>query len=157
MTQFIAPPPGVIPAPAPSAPQPGPAPPNPNQLPVDIAVDKYRQLRDREAEIKARHAQELAPFRAAMDAIEVSLMESLQNSGAKSVATAHGTAYLSTKKSFKIEDPAAFRQWCEANGKLDMYENRVSKEALETYLADGGAMPPGVKESGFTTVNVRKN
>jgi hypothetical protein len=141
-------------APVQPAPSPGPAP--PQEVNTGWLVEKYRQLRDKKKEVEDRHKTELAPFKQAMEQIETMLLSGLNQLNANSVQTPAGTAYRTTRTSYGVEDPAAFRAWVEAQNKPEFYENRVSKEALEAYVAAGNPLPPGLKVSSVTTVNIRK-
>lgn len=125
-------------------------------IPVDVLVDKYRQLRDRKKEIEDATKVQLEPIRAAMSAIEAHFLLAMQQSGMQSIKTEHGTAYQSTRTSFSVQDPVEFRSWVEAQGKPEFFENRVSKDALEAWLADGNQLPPGIKMNSDVTVNIRK-
>lgn len=139
-----------------NAPNPGavgPAPPPPS---AEWLVEKYRQLRDKKKQIEDRHAEELKPFRAAMDQIEAALLDDLNRNGANSIQTNSGTAYRTTRNTYGIEDPNAFRQWVEAHNVPEFYENRVSKDAVQQYADKHGQLPPGIKLSSVTTVNIRK-
>ncbi len=132
----------------------GPVP--PSQPNAEWLVEKYRQLREKKKLIEAEHEKALKPFKDAMDQIESMLLDDLNRAGANSLQTNSGTAYRSTRTSYGIEDPAVFRAWVEANGMADMYENRPSKEAIEAYAQQYKQLPPGIKVSSVTTVNIRK-
>ena len=123
--------------------------------PMELA-QKYRALRDRVKEIKDRHKAELKPFTDAMEQLEAVGLHMLTEAKMNSVATDAGTIYTSTTKSYSCADPSAFRDWCEANGQSDLLEARIAKSAMESYLAEGHDLPPGVKASAFTRLNVRK-
>lgn len=140
------------PAPAPHVPVPGPTP-TPR---MDVAAEKYRALRDKKKEIQARHAAELAPFNEAMEQLEAVMLDALNQLGSNSMKTDAGTVYKSTRVSYSIADPDEFRNFVEANGLPQLYENRPSKEALEHYVAGGNPLPPGIKRSSDVTINVRK-
>lgn len=130
----------------------GPAPP-PN---TQWLVENYRKLREKKKEIEDQHAQQLAPFKAAMAQIETQLLDDLNKANANSVQTSSGTAYRTTRTTYGVEDPAAFRAWIEANNRPEFYENRASKEAIEAFIEAGNPLPPGIKVSSMTTVNIRK-
>jgi hypothetical protein len=123
---------------------------------MDMLVDKFRQLRDKKKEIETRHAKELKPFGDAMKQLETLMLDALNNAGANSVQTNSGTAFKSTRTSYTVEDPEAFRTWVEANSRPDFYENRASKEAIENWISEGKPMPAGLKVSSIVTLNVRK-
>lgn len=136
----------AAPAPAPAAPA----------MTIDEAVLKYRTLRDKTKEIKARHAVELEPFNTAMDELETYLQNRLIEVGANSIKTPHGTCFKVNKLTYGIEDPATFRGWVESHGRPDFYENRVSKEAVDNWVAEGNPLPAGLKVSSYTSINIRK-
>lgn len=146
----------VMPGMMPAVPAPPPAPATPEAIPMDILAGKFRALRDKRDEIKARHTAELAPIKQAMDELGNVMLDALNRAGSNSMKTHGGTVYTSTLSSYSIDDPAVFRAWVESEGKPDFYANRVSKEALEAYLAEGNRMPPGLKVSSVVNVNVRK-
>lgn len=126
------------------------------QLPIDTLVQKFRELRDKKKEIEDRHKTELAPYNQLIDEINAALFNRLQAAGAESIKTAHGTAYTSTTKSYSIEDPEAYRMWTQANKIEDAYENRPSKSFIDNYVENTNTLPPGIKVSSYTKINVRK-
>jgi hypothetical protein len=116
----------------------------------------YIQLRDAKKEVADRHKQELEPYTTAMSQIEAEAMDRLRKSGQESAKTATGTCYISTVRSYKLEDPAEFDAWVTANERTDLYERRLAKSPLEELLADnGGVLPPGVGVSSMSSVNFR--
>jgi hypothetical protein len=139
--------------PAKPAPAAGPVP----VVRADQAADAYRKLRDKKSDIKKRHEEELRPINEAMDQLEVVLLDVLNSTGGNSIRTGAGTVFKSTRTTYSVSDPTAFREWVEQQGCPDMFENRVSKEALEAHIANGGTLPPGIKVSSDVTVTVRKS
>lgn len=137
--------------------QPGSAGPAPAAQPnAEWLVEKYRQLRDKKKLLEDEQAKALKPFKDAMSQIENMLLDDLNRSGANSIQTNSGTAYRSTRTSYGVEDPAVFRAWVEANNTPEMYENRVSKDAIEAYVQKYNQLPPGIKVSSVENVNIRK-
>jgi hypothetical protein len=143
----------IIPTKTPAAPA---APPQQGPS-YDELVSEYRHLRDfiasREDELK----KQLAPLKERYQQIEATLLDELNRTGANSINTNSGTAYRTTRTSYGIDDPEAFRAWVAANNRPDFFENRPSKEALESWIEAGNPLPPGVKVSSFTKVNIRKS
>lgn len=124
---------------------------------MDFLAEKYRALRDKKDEIKAAQALVLKPFTDAMDQIEGMMQAQLNALGASSAKTSAGTVIQSVRRSITVADPEEFRQWAESSGHTGFYENRVSKEAIEEYVKKGNQLPPGLKTSSVTTIQVRKN
>ncbi len=123
---------------------------------VDL-ISTFRQLRERRDEIKERHATELKPISEAMDALGAVLLDTLNKAGLESLRTEEGTAFRSTKTSYKIDDPTVLREYVEAKGLTDLYENRLSAKAIEELISRGEPLPPGIGVSHFVTVQVRKS
>lgn len=126
-------------------------------LTIDQLVDYYIRLRDKRDALKKKHAEELRPITTAMSEVEVRVLDYLQKQGAESTRTSHGTCYRSTRTSYSLSDAASFRDWCEAEGRFDLMESRVSKSALEDFMQDGGTLPPGVKVSSEVVVGFRRS
>ena len=136
----------------PPAPQPGPAP----LAPLDVLVDKYRQIRDKKKALDDARKAEIAPYSDALDQLEAMILDALNKAGVESVGTSAGTAFKTTRTSYTVKDPVAFREWIEQHGRNDLLETRISKEAIEDLIASGATLPPGIKISSEVKVNVRK-
>lgn len=128
------------------------------EVTVTIAqlVHQYRRLRDKKKEIEARHKSELGPFNEAMGKIEMVVLDHLNRTGVESARTDDGTAYKVTRRSYAIDDPGALRDYVEAHGLTDLYENRLSSTAIEDMLARGLPLPPGIRVSSSVYVNIKK-
>jgi hypothetical protein len=135
--------------PLPSAAPPAPLP-NANEL-----TDKYRELRDRKSAIELQMKSAMKPLTEEMVRIEGELMNLLNATGAQNINTPSGTAYKSETRRYSVDDPHILKEWAEANGRSDIFENRVSKEAMDAFIEAHGTLPPGVKLSTFVTVNIR--
>lgn len=125
-------------------------------IPTDVLVDKYRQLRDLKKAAELEYKTRMAPVNEAMGAIENHLLLAMQQSGQQSIKTENGTAYQSRRSSYSVQDPVAFREWVEAQGKPEFFENRVSKDTIEAWIGEGNQLPPGIKMNSDITVNIRK-
>jgi hypothetical protein len=119
-------------------------------------VAKYIELRDKKAQMKAEFDEKAAKLDAVLDQIEASLLKTFDTAGMDSVKTPFGTAYTSTQTSASIADPDVFREFVKANNAWDMFQNRVSKTAVEQYKAVHDDVPPGVNWREERVVNVRR-
>lgn len=152
---FIIPPRDPAPAPAAAPPPPSVPGPAPSDS-YETLVAEYRATRDNVKTIEAAVAEKLKPLKERLAKIEAQFLDELNRTGANSINTNSGTAYRSTRTSYTVDDPESFRQWVAKNNRPEFFENRPSKEAVEEWLKNGNALPPGVKVSSFTTVNIRK-
>lgn len=120
-------------------------------------VEGYITLRDKKAEIKARHEQELAPIQAMLDKIEVHILQHMQEHGVESCRTPVGTAYMSTRTSATVADWDSLLSFVQTNGLWQMLERRVAKTAVDEYAAMHKDLPPGVNYTQSIVVNVRRS
>lgn len=125
-------------------------------IPMDDLIKVHRELTAKKKELEDKYKAEAAPYVEALEKVNAKIYTQMQASGADSVKTTNGTAYFSTTLSYGIEDPEAYRMFVQASGVVDAYENRPSKAFIENYIEQHNVLPPGVKQSSFTKVNVRK-
>jgi hypothetical protein len=108
------------------------------------------------------------PHRDRIEEIKTQLHEQLValNAGSSegkraSLATEHGTAYLSTIVTPKVTNREAWLDWI-----LEQWDERGAMLAIGTPVKDAfneyrdkheGALPPNVEVSSFTRVNIRKS
>lgn len=103
----------------------------------------------------------IKPHREKIEAMKNQLQDMLNQAQCNSFKTENGTAYLSTIVSPAIDgDKTAFLDWC-----LDDWDSRGAmlqigapqKAALQEYCdANEGRLPPNVKTSSITRINVRR-
>lgn len=141
---------------APFVPTSAAAPEQPAQPSAAVLVEKYRLLRDKVKEIETRQDNELKPYKQMMSNIESMLGGILDRDGLNSCNTPNGTFYKKTNTSYSIENPEALRQWAETENRPDIYENRVAQSVVKDMLERGQGLPPGIKVSSITRINIQK-
>ena len=123
---------------------------------VDQLVDQYVRLRDKLKESDDAHKKKTEQARAYLMMLNGKLLERLADVGGESVKTPHGTVYQSTKRSASIADGDAFRQYVITNGHFDLVDWRANANAVDDFIKEHGAVPPGVNFSTMLTVGVRR-
>ena len=123
---------------------------------IDSVVGGYIRLRDEKKRIAERQKEELAPLNAKLKKMEAWLQAQLQAQDALNMKTEHGTVYLSTTVSAKVEDRDAFFDFVRNNDMWAMLTSNVSKDAVEEFIESTGDVPPGVSVSRETNARVRK-
>lgn len=147
-------PPTVPPLPQDAAPT---VPPAAEQIPLDQLVQYYRDMRDRKAELAAKHTEEMEPITKAIAETADQITAVLAANGSSSMKTSAGTAVMVTNFSYSMGDPGAFRQWMDENPQgAKLLGNTISKESLEEYLGAGNQLPPGIKPSSYMSLRVNK-
>ena len=120
-------------------------------------VEGYIKLRDKKAELKAKHDAEMAPINAMMDKIEIHLLKQMQEQGVESYKTGLGTAYTATRTSATVADWDSLLGFVREHNLWQMLERRVSKTAVDEYVAANQDLPPGVNLRSEVCVNVRRS
>jgi hypothetical protein len=119
---------------------------------VEDFVDRYVRLRDKKADLKKRHAEELAPLDEAMSRIEGLLMGQLNTVGADSIRTPHGTVYKQSWSSARVADWQQVLDYAIEHERLDLFERRVSKTVVDEI-----GHVPGVEVDRGVKVNIRRS
>lgn len=130
---------------------------NPKPLQFDAVVERYIALRDKKAEIKAMHEEELRPVNEAMERLEAAILSGLKAQGSESTRTKAGTAYISRSVSVTVADKQAFRDFILANEAWELADIRAAKKNIEEYRKDNDDIPPGLNWSEALTVGVRRS
>lgn len=119
-------------------------------------VEKYIKLRDKIAEIKKRHDEELKPFAEAKGALDGLFGEHLTRMNTTSMRTRAGTITATERSSATLEDPGAFRAFVQNMGEWDLADIRANALAVKEWANANQQMPPGVKFSSIFTISVRR-
>lgn len=134
-------------------------------------VSQYITTRDWIAEESKRFAAHLQPYKAKMEAIENEFLRRLNERGQDASPTEHGTAYKSTLLNVALSPEGAeyngmtgrdaFLDYCMEF--WDTFGNEAllfspQKDAIKKFMEENeGRLPPGIKTSFFTKVNVRRS
>lgn len=145
-----------------------PTPPTKPPVTVDTRVSQYVRLRDHIKALDDAHKKKMEPLRETLEQLNSDLLARLDQAGAESVKTEHGTVYKTAKKSASIADKSAFWAWVVATGDWDLLDYKANPTAVEDFIAKRAAEyeadptkpkpapPPGVNFSKAFVVGVRR-
>jgi len=119
---------------------------------MDDCVALYVETRDKIKALEAEHKAQLAPYREALVEVERLIMTLLNDTGAESMKTAHGTAYKASWTKASVRDWQAVLDYAVENERYDLFERRVSKQVVEEL-----GEVPGVELERGVRVNVRRS
>lgn len=125
-------------------------------LSLDEMTLKYIQLRDIIAEEDKKHKEAMAPKREVLDQLNAALTGKIQSLGVQSVASEHGTVYLTAKKSASIADGELFWKYVVEHEFWDLVDKRANSTAVEAYIDQYKKLPPGVNFNTHVVVGVRR-
>ena len=122
----------------------------------DNACKNYVALRREVDDIERVAKAATASLKEKMLALETWLTLKADEAGLENIKTAHGTAYWSIIASAKVANRDTFLDFVRKEEAYDMLENRVSKEAVKSYMeAHDGLVPPGVDFMQIRKFNLR--
>lgn len=119
-------------------------------------IAQYVAVRDRIEDLKEKQAAEMKPLLDLQNLLSGWLQQHLETTGAESVKTSSGTAYISTRFTASLADPDAFMKFVIEQHKFELMDRRANATAVKDYVQENGGLPPGVNLSGIKTVGVRR-
>ena len=122
----------------------------------DKLVEKYIKLRTLKERAKAEYDEKVGKVEAVMEQIEADLMSFLNATGLESANTKAGTFFKRTTTSAKVADRDIFMHFVMENNATNFLESRVSKVAVEEYIAEHKEVPPGIDVVRMTTISVNR-
>lgn len=123
---------------------------------VEKMVQAYIQMRDLKEKREDAHKIAMKPLKEAMETLEGQIQGLLLDANVDSMKTAVGTAYLSTLGSATVKDWTQTLAFIVAKEDWSMLEARVSKTAIQDYIAEHGEAPPGVEYRSIQQVRIRR-
>jgi hypothetical protein len=127
-----------------------------DQPKFDVLIGRYVRLRDTIKEADKAHKEKLAPFRDMLEELGNQMLGMLHATGQDSAASAHGTVYKTTRKSASLADPAEFRRFVIGGELWDLADWKANPTAIEQFIGEHGAQPPGVNFQQVIEVGVRR-
>lgn len=124
---------------------------------IDTRVEQYIKLRDKIKEMEARHKEELKPYKETLEKLNAVILAHLTQVGGESIRTSSGTAYVTEKKSASLADPQAFMEYVIVNEAWDLLDRKANVKAVDDYINENSAPPPGVNFSSTLMVGVRRS
>lgn len=122
---------------------------------IDELVGQYVTLRNRLKEADENHKKKTRNARDYLEALNNKLLDRLNDVGGDSVKTKHGTVYRSTKRSATIADGEVFRTFIKSNNLFDLVDWKANALAIEDYINENEAPPPGINFTTHHQVGVR--
>lgn len=129
----------------------------PATVKLSQVVQVYSAIRD--ARAAKRHAYEAEDNALDEDQrkLKVLMLALLNETGAKSIATDHGTVYRTEKLKPSGADWGAIWDWMKANDAPELLERRIKATFIKEYMDEHeGAIPPGINVHREYEVSVRR-
>jgi hypothetical protein len=120
-------------------------------------VQAYTAIRDaRAVKRRAWEAEDVA-LEQDQQVLKVLMLDLLNQNGAKSITTAHGTVYRSERIKPSAADWGAIWRWAQDNDGFEIVEKRLKATFIKQYMDEhDGALPPGVNVHREFEVSVRR-
>jgi hypothetical protein len=131
-------------------------PPDDTPATVDKRVEQYIKVRDAIKAANEAHELSIKPLVELQNLLTGWMQNFMEQAGADNIKTAHGTCYSTTRYTASLADPEAFMNYVISNQAFDMLDRKANVTAVKDYVAETGALPPGVSLSSIKTVGVRR-
>jgi hypothetical protein len=118
-------------------------------------VAQYVKLRDMKKEMADRHKAEIAPLNDLMEKLESLFLANLTTQD--SAKTKSGTVYKTTKKTASLSSPDEFMHFVIGSGHWDLLDRKANVVAVEEFIEEHKAEPPGVKFTTKEEVGIRRS
>ena len=125
-------------------------------LTVDQVVAAYLKLRNQKGEVQAEVKDKLDAINTKMAKLESWIQQKADSDGVSSFKTPHGTAFLTTVDFASVADWDEVVRFAKENDAYDIFEKRVSKNAVRGYIDGGRNVPAGINYGTRISVNIRK-
>lgn len=122
---------------------------------IDDIIVKYIAIRDAKGAAKAAFDKETERMNLALAKLEGMIQQKLEEAGAESFKTEHGTAFTKRRSSVSVKDRDEFYGWAVATGNLGAIDMKANAKAVRELLHDGTEVP-GVNYSESIQVGVRR-
>jgi hypothetical protein len=126
------------------------------QSETDVLVAEFLTLRDRKAELAAKHKEEMSEVTGPLDKAEGLLLGKLQDMGVTSFKAGGATITTTTREYVNTKDSAALHAFIQQTGSTELLGNKASTTAVREWRdAHGGELPPGITTTHERTLSVR--
>lgn len=123
---------------------------------ADSITEEYVLLRDERAVLKKEYDDKDDILKESMDKREAWLLNKLNEVGADSFKTEHGTAYIQNKTRSSCSDWTLFWDYIARNNRFDLLEKRVAQSPITKMIEGGEELPPAINIFTERVVTVRR-
>jgi len=120
---------------------------------MDVAK-RIGQIRTLEAKIKDIKATQIKPLDELAEQLRNSVIAYLQSTNQLNAKTSEGTAYLSRRVSYSLEDPDSFRRHVIGTEQWELADWKANKTAMDDLVLKKEALPPGVIRNSEVVLGV---
>jgi len=125
-------------------------------LTVGDVIRTYMNLRSKKDAIEAEVKDQVKEIKAKMSKLEAYLKTKMDADGLTSFKSDWGTAFLTTNDYANVADWDEVVQFAKENDAYDLFEKRVSKNAVRGYIDLNKTIPPGINYGTRVDVNIRR-
>ena len=123
---------------------------------ITTLVERYIAARDMKTKLDAKHKAKIEPLVLAMEKTEAAILDFFNKHNMDSAKCAAGTAYKASRTSATVADMDAFLGFVKENEAWHFLERRVTKTAVDEFVAQNNDLPPGINYTRMAALNVRR-
>ena len=119
-------------------------------------IKRHQEIKRTKDIMDTEYKESIKPYSEALEAIELSLLEYLNDNGLQNLKTETGTAYKVTHVNTKMVDRQKLVAFVKETDNFDLFTNSLTKEAVKAYVETHKEPPPGVEVTTYLECNIRK-
>ena len=119
---------------------------------IDQIIAYYIAFRNKLKEFKDKYKLAIEPYENKMSVLEGKALKFLDESGARTIRTDEGTAYVKNKDSATVGDPDRFIKYVKDHGEYELLDRRANLNAVRDFIKEHDKPPPGVNFSSMRVV-----
>lgn len=123
---------------------------------IEDVIRKYMSLRFQKEELERATKEKVSVIKAAMEKLEVYLLQRMDDDGVTSFKTPYGTAFATEAEFASVVDWMQTLEYIKENDAFHLLEKRVNKTSVRTWMSEGNPIPPGVNWTVKRDVGIRK-
>lgn len=124
---------------------------------MDRLARVYIKMRDKLAQLTREYEEAEAAIKAQQAEIAAAMKDIIQNAGAKSISTSHGTVTLKTSTRYYAQDWDAMYRFIVERDAAFLLEKRIAQRNMQDYLEQNpGDVPPGLNTMSELSISVTK-
>lgn len=118
-----------------------------------LLVQKLREVKDKKDALN----EQLDSLKKEEEGYEKVLIEQMQLVGSNSMRFEEATVSIKPEVYYSLEDWSRTAEWALKEGRIDLFQRRLSKDAVLDVLEKTGGLPPGVATGERMRINFRRS
>lgn len=123
---------------------------------MELRTKQFIVVRDTIKQMDDAHKETMKPWRELQEQLTGVIQKFMSENKLENLRTSYGTCYTLTKRTASLADPEAFMKYVIANSAFDLIDRRANSTAVQAFVKEHNALPPGCNLNSIETIGVRR-